>query len=251
MKRFVVGTALLAIACGGGSDGAASSNEGTQTQATGPRGDAVITGTVSFAGSQPANPVIDMSAEPKCAAQHAGTIRDPELVVNGGKVANTFVYVKSGLPANASYSPPSEPVTIDQEGCIYKPRVFGVMTGQTINIENSDSLLHNIKAVPKENRGFNISQPRPMVTKRDFDEREVMVPLECNVHSWMQAYVGVMNHPFFATTGENGNFRIEGLPPGTYEIEAWHEKLGTRTMSVTVGAGETKTADFNYSGSSA
>jgi hypothetical protein len=248
MKRVVVFTAVLALACGG-KDEAASSNEGTQAaagQQSGPRGNATVNGTVSFAGTAPANPTIDMNEEAQCKAKHSGTITDPQFVIRGGKVGNVFVYVKGGLPAGASYSAPAEAVTIDQDGCIYKPRVFGAMVGQTIDIKNSDPVLHNIKAVPKEQRGFNISQPRPMTTKRSFNRREVMVPLECNVHSWMQAYVGVLDHPFFATTGEDGTFRITGLPAGTYEIEAWHEKLGTRTMSVTVGDGETKTADFNY-----
>jgi hypothetical protein len=248
MKRALVCTAALVLACGG-NDEAPSTNEGTQAaagQQSGPRGNASVTGSVSFAGTAPANPTIDMSEEAQCKAKHSGTITDPQVVVRNGKVGNVFVYVKSGLPAGASYTAPAEAVTIDQDGCIYKPRVFGAMVGQTIDIKNSDPVLHNIKAVPKENRTFNISQPRPMVTKRSFTRREVMVPLECNVHSWMQAYVGVLDHPFFATTGEDGTFRITGLPAGTYEIEAWHEKLGSKTMSVTVGDGETKTADFNY-----
>jgi plastocyanin len=167
--------------------------------------------------------------------------------VKDGKVGSVFVYVKSGLPADAKYAPPSESVVIDQEGCLYKPRVVGVMAGQTIDIKNSDPVLHNIKAVPKTNRGFNISQPTAgMVSKRKFDQPEQMVPLQCNVHSWMHANVGVMPHPYFATTSDDGKFEIKGLPPGTYVIEAWHEKLGPKTTTVTVGDGETKTADFSY-----
>jgi plastocyanin len=248
MKRIVACAIVLTVACGG-KDEAASSNEGTQAaaaQSSGPQGSGVVTGTVSFAGTAPANPAIDMSEEAACKAKHAGAITDPQVVVKGGKVANVFVYVKSGLPANATYSAPAEAVVIDQEGCLYKPRVLGVMAGQNIDIKNSDPVLHNIKAVPKTNRGFNISQPTAgMVSKRKFDQPEQMVPLQCNVHSWMHASVGVMPHPFFATTGEDGTFRIQGLPPGTYEIEAWHEKLGPKTMTVTVGDAEAK-ADFNY-----
>jgi plastocyanin len=238
------------LACGGKEE-AASSNEETKeaaTQASGPQGNASVTGTVSFAGTAPANPTIDMSEEAACKAKHSGAITDPQVVVKNGKVANVFVYVKSGLPANAKYTPPTQPVTIDQEGCLYHPRVLGVMAGQPIEIKNSDPVLHNIKAVPKVNRGFNISQPtKGMHTTRKFDRPETMVPLECNVHSWMHASAGVMSHPFFATTGDDGNFKITGLPPGTYEIEAWHEKLGPKTMTVTVGDGESKAADFNFS----
>lgn len=249
MKRALVGMAVVVVACGGGGDGAASSNEGTQaaTQASGPQGNASVTGTVSFAGTAPANPTIDMTEEAACKAKHTGAITDPQVVVKDGKVANVFVYVKSGLPAGATYTPPSESAVIDQDGCLYKPRVIGVMTGQNIDIKNSDPVLHNIKAVPKTNRGFNISQPTSgMVSKRKFDQAEQMVPLQCNVHSWMHASVGVMPHPFFATTSDDGKFEIKGLPAGTYEIEAWHEKLGPKTMTVTVGEGESKTADFSY-----
>jgi plastocyanin len=250
MTRMLVCMTVVAaaVACGG-KDEAASSNEGTQaaTGASGPQGNAAVTGTVSFAGTAPANPTIDMSEEAACKAKHTGTITDPQVVVRDGKVANVFVYVKSGLPANATYSPPAESVVIDQDGCLYKPRVLGVMAGQNIDIKNSDPVLHNIKAVPKTNRGFNISQPTAgMTSKRKFDRPEQMVPLQCNVHSWMHASVGVMPHPYFATTGDDGKFEIKGLPPGTYEIEAWHEKLGPKTMSVTVGDGETKAADFSY-----
>jgi plastocyanin len=248
MKRTLVCMAVVVVACGGGGDGAASSNEGTQAaQQTGPQGNASVTGTVSFAGTAPANPAIDMSSEAVCKSKHSGAITDPQVVVKDGKVANVFVYVKSGLPAGATYAAPSESVVIDQDGCLYKPRVLGVMAGQNIDIKNSDQVLHNIKAVPKTNRGFNISQPTSgMVSKRKFDQPEQMVPLECNVHSWMHANVGVMSHPFFATTSDDGKFEIKGLPAGTYEIEAWHEKLGPKTMTVTVGEAEAKTADFSY-----
>jgi plastocyanin len=206
-----------------------------------------VTGTVSFAGTAPANPTIDMSEEAACKAKHTGAITDPQVVVKDGKVGSVFVYVKSGLPADAKYAPPSESAVIDQDGCLYKPRVLGVMAGQNIDIKNSDPVLHNIKAVPKVNRTFNISQPTSgMVSKRKFDQPVQMVPLECYVLSWMHASVGVMPHPYFATTSDDGKFEIKGLPPGTYVIEAWHEKLGPKTTTVTVGDGETKTADFSY-----
>jgi len=136
---------------------------------------------------------------------------------------------------------------IDQDGCLYHPRVFGVMAGQPIEIRNSDPVLHNIKAVPTANRGFNISQPgQGMKTTRTFSTAEIMVPLECNVHGWMNAFVGVMSHPFFATSGPDGSFSIQGLPAGTYELEAWHEKLGTRTLSVTVAENGTAAAEFSF-----
>lgn len=248
--RAIAAGGLLLAGCGGGGEKGGNQAEGgapPPAPAAAPAGTATVTGTIKFTGTAPANPPIDMSEEAACKAKHPGSITDPQVVVNNGNLANAFVYVKSGLPAGATFSAPTQPVVIDQNGCLYSPRVFGVMAGQPIEIRNSDPVLHNIKAVPSANRGFNISQPTEgMKTTRTFDTPEVMVPLECNVHGWMNAYVGVMSHPYFAVSGEDGTFRITGLPAGTYEIEAWHEKLGTQTISVTVTDGGSATADFSF-----
>ena len=264
MRRVMLGAVVLAVGvwgCGGkGEKGTASAGTstgaGAQTTASGgaagPTGNATISGVMHFTGTAPANPKIDMSQESACQGKYTTPPTDPQFVVSDGKLGNVFVYVKSGLPAGAKYPTPTSAVEIDQNGCLYHPRVFGVMTDQDIVIKNSDNVLHNIKAVPKENRGFNISQPSAgMTSKRKFSKVEVMVPFECNVHGWMHAWVGVLPHPFYATSGTDGSFSIKNLPPGTYTIEAWHEKLGTQTQNVTVGAGETKTADFTFSGSKA
>jgi plastocyanin len=209
---------------------------------------ATVTGHVKLTGKAPANPPIDMGEEPKCKAKYTTTPVDPAVVVGKtGTLANVFVYVKTGLPADAKFPAPSTPVEIDQNGCLYHPRVFGIMVGQGLAIKNSDGVLHNIKALGKKNRPFNISQPTTMVTQRPgFTVQEVMLPFECNVHGWMHAFAGVLPHPFFATTGEDGAFSLKGLPAGTYTIEAWHEKYGVQTATVTVKAGETKPADFTF-----
>lgn len=256
--RFEHSLALSALvfvaACGGGGDrapsgdtpGSTSTPAATPAATPGPSGTASIRGTVRLTGTAPANPTIDMGDEPKCKERYATTPRDPKVVAGaGGVLANAFVYVKAGLPAGASYPPAAAPVEIDQEGCLYKPRVLGLMVGQQLAIKNGDPLLHNIKALPKGNRPFNISQPTAgMTTVRTFATPEVMIPLECNVHGWMHAFVGVLPHPYFATTASDGTFSIPNLPAGTYTIEVWHETLGTHEASVTVGDGETKTADF-------
>jgi len=261
MQRFAAITAaiVIALACGAdagsageGADGAGTPDttraiaaaSGVATQA----GGATIRGSVKFTGAKPANPRIDMSEEPKCAEKHRTPPVQQAVVVNpNGTLANVFVYVKSGLPADAKYPVPAQPVVIDQDGCEYRPRVLGLMVGQQLEIRNSDPLLHNIKARGTKNRGFNISQPRAnMKTTRTFNAPEVMVALECNVHGWMQAFVGVLPHPFYAVTGADGSFTIKGLPAGTYTVEAWHEKYGTRTATVTVAGTETKTADFTF-----
>jgi plastocyanin len=252
MKRMMIFAVLGTVACGGGGGdanqgGAAAGGGQAAATAAGPSGEGSITGTIKFTGTAPANPTIDMNEEAACKSKHTGTITDPEVVVNGGNLANVFIYVKSGLPAGATYPAPSTAVVIDQDGCLYKPRVLGIMVGQNLEIKNSDPVSHNIKSVPTQNRGFNISQPNQgMTSTRTFTTPEVMVPLECSVHGWMNAFVGVMSHPFFAVSGENGSFTISGLPAGTYEIEAWHEKFGTKTASVTVPATGSVTNDFTF-----
>lgn len=248
MQRFVLLTVILAVAaCGGGDGGAAGGGEAAGSgDAVAPLGTGVIMGTVNFEGTPPQNPAIDMSEEQQCAAAYQGQPRDPEVVVNSGKLANVFVRVTGGLPAGP-YPMAAQPAMIDQTHCLYSPRVQGVMVGQPLEIRNSDSLLHNIKAQPQANRPFNISQPRAgMTTTRTFNTAEVMVPLECNVHGWMQAYVGVVDHPYFATSGRDGTFRIQGLPPGTYQVEAWHERFGTKSGEVTIGPDGQGTITFTY-----
>jgi len=211
------------------------------------QGGGTISGKVKFTGATPAMPKIDMTEEPKCKAKYQGVPTDETVVVNAnGTLANVFVYVKSGLPASYTAPAPAGPVTLDQDGCRYHPHVLGIQVGQTLAIKNSDGILHNIKAKAKANRPFNISQPSVMTSSKTFDKPEVMVALECNVHGWMHAWLGVLPHPFFGVSGGDGSFTLKGLPPGTYTIEAWHEKYGTQTATVTVAGSETKTADFSF-----
>lgn len=211
------------------------------------QGGGTISGKVKFTGAKPANARIDMSEEGKCAEKYK-TPPTAETVVGGaGALGNVFVYVKSGLPADYKAPAPSAAVVLDQEGCHYKPHVLGVQVGQNLEIRNSDPLLHNIKAKATKNRPFNISQPTAgMKTNRTFSAAEVMVALECNVHGWMNAFLAVLPHSFFATSGMDGSFTIKGLPPGTYTLEAWHEKYGVQTATVTVAGTESKTADFTF-----
>jgi hypothetical protein len=213
------------------------------------QGGATVSGKVKFTGTKPTMPKIDMSEEPKCKAKYQGVPTDETVVVNAnGTLANVFVYVKAGLPATYKAPAPAGDVTLDQDGCRYHPHVLGILVGQKLAIKNSDGILHNIKAKGVKNRPFNISQPTNMMSERTFTAPEVMVALECNVHGWMHAWLGVLPHPFFAVSGSDGSFAIKGLPPGTYTIEAWHEKYGTQTATVTVTGSETKTADFSFAG---
>jgi hypothetical protein len=211
------------------------------------QGGATVTGKVKLVGKAPANPAIDMTEEPKCKAKYTTAPREQIVEVNpNGTLADVFVYVKSGLPASYTAPAPAGAVTLDQDGCRYHPHVFGILVGQTLAIKNSDGILHNIKAKGVKNRPFNISQPTSMTSERTFSAPEVMLSLECNVHGWMHAWLGVLPHPFYAVSGTDGSFAIKGLPPGTYTIEAWQEKYGTQTGTVTVTGSESKTVDFSF-----
>ena len=208
---------------------------------------ATITGSVKLVGAAEPNPTIDMTEEAKCKAKYPAPPREQIVEVNpNATLADVFVYVKAGLPASYKAPAPTGPVTLDQDGCRYAPHVLGILVGQALAIKNSDGILHNIKSKGVKNRPFNISQPAIMTSERTFTAPEVMVPLECNVHGWMHAWLGVLPHPFFSVTGADGRFVIKGLPPGTYTIEAWQEKYGTQTSSVTVTGGESKTTDFSF-----
>jgi plastocyanin len=243
---------LPLIACGGGDaeqDTGGEAATASAEPAVDPAQAATISGVVRFTGTAPAEEAIDMSAEPTCAEKHSEPPTQHAVAVGGdGGLGNVFVYVKEGLP-DRSWPASNEEVVLDQDGCVYEPHVLGVRAGEEFTVRNSDGLLHNVNAQPQANRGFNMGQPTNMEGQRSFAQQEVMIPVTCEVHGWMNAYIGVVDHPFFAVTGEDGSFRLEGLPPGTYTVEAWHERFGTQTMQVTVAAQETGTADFTYDGS--
>jgi plastocyanin len=208
---------------------------------------ATVKGVVKFVGEAPKPRLISMKADRQCDAIHGGkSVTAEDVVVNpNGTLKWVFVYVKEGV--KGKYNPPSEPVVLDQQGCLYQPHVFGIMVGQKLEVRNSDPLLHNVHATPKKNKPFNIGQPvKGMKSYHTFNTPEIMVPFKCDVHPWMSAYAGVLDHPFFSVSNDKGEFEIKNLPPGTYTIEAWHEKFGTLTQTVTVKPGETKRIEFTY-----
>jgi len=253
---YGVGLALAvsAAASGGGSKETAPATsrapaaESSAKPAVDPATAADVKGTVTVDGALPANEQIKMNADPVCAKQVNGPQMMETYVTgsDGKTLGNVFVYVKDGL-GDLKFDPPTTAAKIDQKDCRYHPHVFGIQVGQPLEIVNSDPTLHNIHAVAKSNREFNNGQPiQGMKTTHTFTAPEVMVPFKCDVHGWMNAYVGVLNHPFYAVTDATGAFSLKGLPPGTYTIEAWHEKLGTQTQTVTVGAKESKDISFTF-----
>jgi len=239
-----------ASACGGGG-GEEADTGGTAVEeqagpVVSPDSAATITGVVNFTGTAPAGDPIDMSEEPTCAEKYTETPTTESVVATDGKLTNVFVYVKDGL-GDRTFPTPKESVEIDQDGCRYHPHVLAIQTGQPLLIKNADGILHNINTQPTVNQGFNVSQPVEMETTRTFSSPEVMIPVKCDVHGWMEAYIGVQAHPYMAVSATDGTFRLENLPPGTYTIEAWHERYGTQTQTVTVGPKESKEIAFEYS----
>ena len=207
-----------------------------------------ITGTITFDGKAPNLKPLSMDADPACAKKHSAPVPSEMLVLGSANaMGNIMVYVSKGLPAGKTWPAPKTPVVLDQRGCVYMPHVMGIMVGQPYRILNSDGILHNVNMLPKVNRGFN--KPMPATVKEatvTFDKPEPMFHTKCDVHPWMSAYVGVFTHPFFSVTGKDGKYTISGLDPGTYEITAWHERLAPQTISVTVGANDTKTQNFKF-----
>jgi len=263
MKRFFIGMTLAAAValtgCGSSETKteAPKADSAAATPAAGGGAGATpdeanggtVTGKVNFDGAKPALKKIDMSAVPACDHAHPGGATSEEVLINGNNtVKNTFVWVKAGLP-DKQWAVPTTPVELDHKGCEYTPHVLGAMAGQPLAIKNNDPTNHNIHPLPTVNQEWNESQPPGSGVKtQSFPRQEVLVPVKCNVHNWMRAYVGVVNHPFFAVTGDDGTFTIKGLPPGTYTIEIVHEKFGKQEQQVTVGAKESKTADFTIKG---
>lgn len=208
---------------------------------------AVVSGTARFVGTPPPPGVIRLDGDKTCVELNKGPERIVADVVtgDGNTVQDVFVYVKDGLNGRM-YAAPTDPVVLDQQRCEYVPRVLGVQVGQPLAIRNSDPLLHNIRADAQVNQPFNLGEPVPMTMTKVFATREVMVPVKCDVHGWMRAHIGVLDHPFFAVTGREGTFSLKDLPAGTYTVEAWHETLGTQTTQVTVGTGESKDVTFTF-----
>ncbi len=214
-------------------------------------GTSTITGSVMFDGKKPTARPIDMAgADEKCAELHAGKRLKPETVVanDNGTLRNVFVRVKTGVEG-WSFPLPEGDVLLDQKGCWYLPHVQGMRTGQSLTIKTSDPTAHNVHGYAKVNRSFNRSQPAgadnvSVTMKRD--EASPPMKVKCDIHPWMNAFIAVVDHPYYAVTGSDGSFELKNLPPGTYTIEAWHEKYDVIEQTITIGDKETKTLEFTY-----
>ena len=209
-----------------------------------------ITGVISFEGKAPKMRPLPMETNPDCKPlKTERSLTEILLVSEAGELANVLVHVVGGLP-EADYPVPEEEVVITQQGCVYAPHVFGVRVGQTIRIKNPDGINHNVHMLPEVNRPMNKTMnAQRRETTHKFREPEPPFSIKCDVHGWMQAYCAVFDHPFFAVSAKDGTYAIKDLPPGKYQLEAWHEhrRLGVQRIDVEVAAGGVTTANFIFS----
>ncbi|HPF41825.1 MAG TPA: carboxypeptidase regulatory-like domain-containing protein [Phycisphaerae bacterium] len=226
--------------------GASKTDEGAGETAKAPVfGTGVVKGRIVLEGDAPAPTKIKMQGDRFCTKHNMEHVAARYEVGADNGLPHVFVYVKKGI--DAKYPAPEEKVTLDQTGCMYAPHIFGLLVGQTLTIRNNDNTAHNVNALTKKNQKFNISQPQAgMVKDVTFSKQEVMVKFKCDVHGWMDAYCGVLTHPFYTVTDADGHFTLDRLPAGRYTIEVWHEMYGTRTAEVEVADGETKELDVTF-----
>ncbi len=255
LAGVMLAAGLLATGCGGNDGGNDSARPAAATPAPGESADTsalaepatgtgTVSGTVKLLGDVPARKQLRMSADPYCVkANEAGAFSQSIVTGGQGGLAGVFVYLSAGV-APGSRAVPDEPVVLDQRGCMYEPRVVGVRVGQEIEFRNSDSTLHNVHAMPESSRSFNLGMPRKgMTTRRRFSKPEVLVRVKCDVHPWMEAYVGVLEHPYFAVTDEQGRYSISGLVPGDYTLAAVHPRLGRLERAAQLQAGDSPAGD--------
>src|SRR5882672_6712235 len=252
MYSLAIGAFALAITgCGGKKE---ESSEAPAPAANAPAGKTVdpatageVSGSVKLDGAAPKAKTINMAAEPACSKGRTSPAMTEEVVTgDGGSLANVVVYVKTGLDGY-SFPAPASAAKIEQQGCQYHPHVVAMQVGQNIDVVNNDQTTHNIHPIPKDNREWNESQP-PGATpiEKSFTREEIAIPVKCNVHPWMKAYMAVLPNPAFQVTDKDGKFDLKNLPPGTYTLVAWHELYGTSEQTVTVGPKESKTVTFTF-----
>jgi len=240
-KRLLFSLALILALCFSAPHGARAGRPAPNTAAA-------VHGFVHFTGKVPPQKPINMAADPVCAKQHPSPVLEQEVVTDGkGGLQNVIVFVSEGL-GDRTFEPPADPVVVEQKGCMYLPHVLAVRANQALQVVNDDATSHNIHPQPANNREWNKAEPPNSKMQEAFAREEIAIPVKCNLHPWMRSYIGVFKHPYFVVTGKDGSFDLSNLPPGNYTIKAWHEKLGTTTQTVTIGANETKELNFVFKG---
>src|SRR5579872_581689 len=221
---------------------------GGPTSAAPGTGAADVRGLVKFEGTVPKAKPINMAADPSCAKQHSGMVSTPEVTTDSkGGLQNVLIFISDGL-GDRTFDPPKEAVVITQKGCLYEPHVMAVQANQPIEVVNDDPTSHNIHPTPANNREWNKAELPGAKVEEAFAREEIAIPVKCNIHPWMRGYIAVLKNPYFAVSKADGSFDLPQLPPGTYTIKAWHEKLGTSTQTITVGPNQTKDISFVFKG---
>ncbi len=252
---FAAFSLVLSSGCGAPSAKTSTGNEKASVDKTAPAASGEVTvirtaadegaptaviklsGRVVLDGAPPPRRIINTSKDAACGRLHGDKpVLDEDLIVGaGGGVKNSFVFVRRGAP-KANYPLPEKPASLDQKGCMFEPRVQGVRVGQRLLVANADPVTHNVRTFPIVNQAFNFGQPPDTeVRERIFTQAEREVEVQCDIHPWMHAYIFVMDHPFFSVSDGDGGYAIEGLPPGEYTLECWHEKLGKQRKDVKLG----------------
>lgn len=250
-SSLVLTSALVTIGCSGSKPSEPAAKTGppkVEYFRVDPATAGKLHGRIVYQGPAPTRRVIPMDSDIQCSQEHAGkpVYDDAVAVGKDGGLANAFVYIQAGLEGK-KFEPAKEPVILDQRGCMFVPRALGIQAGQPMKIRNSDRVQHNIHPSPKNNREWSESQaPGTPDVEHKFARAEVMTPVKCNIHQWMHAYIGVVEHPYFAVTGPDGAFELPNVPPGDYTIAVWHEKLGDQTKQVRLGASGNEAVDFAY-----
>lgn len=247
---------FICCACSRGTKTPEQTLEVTKAESASlPQGASAITGQVLFEGKAPPATPLAVASFPECAMAHPKGVLSEDVLVKDGKLQNVFVYVKEGAK---NFPPPTGPVTLDQKGCVYNPHVFGIQVGQPLLILNSDPMIHNIHALMGAETIFNVAMPvQGQKLTQTFSKPQVMTELKCDIHGWMKAYIGVLNHPFYSVADSSGRFEIKGLTPGDYTVAAWHERFGEKIQKITLGVkpnpvlhtlgeDETKYIQFNF-----
>jgi plastocyanin len=248
---LILTAAMFAAACGSKSPEPAAKTEIAKPVEyfhVDPATAGELHGRILYRGAKPVMQTISMESDATCLQEHGGKPVPDEVVQIGkdGGLSNAFVYIQTGLEGKV-FEPVKEPVLLDQRGCLFAPRTLGIRAGQPLDLKNSDRVAHNIHPLPKNNREWNEEQPPGSPdAQHKFARTEVMIPVKCNIHQWMHAYIGVVEHPYFAVTGPDGTFDLKNLPPGDYTLAVWHEKLGDQTKQVHLAASGNEAADFIY-----
>jgi plastocyanin len=212
--------------------------------AAGPTG-ALISGKVTLVGTPAKQEPINMSKEPECVKMYSKPPLTEKVVTGpGNTLQDVVVYISVGAPDTSA--PPPGPANFDQQACHYTTHVLALKVGQEVKISNSDPFSHNIHPIPSINREWNKMQPPGTPPFSYSYENPEIIPVKCNIHSWMQAYFVVLRTSHFAVTGKDGRFALPDLPPGTYTITAWHEVYGTQSQEVTVSGSQPLTLDFTF-----